>query len=104
MGSLYVINKQGERRSINFQFNGWGIKNVPEINTPNFKWDYTVDDRVSIVISENSDVDYYQVPMFLEKGSIHQDGDGTIYTTEECLINPNQNPHLTKTEIEEYLK
>ncbi|MBW3058973.1 hypothetical protein D6D54_05095 [Spiroplasma poulsonii] len=104
MGPLYVINKQGERRVVNFQFNGWGMQNVPEINTPDFKWDYTVDDQVSKVISENSDFDYYQAPMVLEGGSIHQDGDGTIYTTEECLLNPNRNPHLTKTQIEEYLK
>ncbi|MBH8623111.1 agmatine deiminase family protein, partial [Spiroplasma sp. hyd1] len=52
MGPLYVINKQDERRVVNFQFNGWGMQNVPEINTPDFKWDYTVDDQVSKVISE----------------------------------------------------
>jgi len=80
------------------------MQNVPEINTPDFKWDYTVDDQVSKVISENSDFDYYQAPMVLEGGSIHQDGDGTIYTTEECLLNPNRNPDLSKAEIEAALK
>ncbi|CAB1055101.1 Agmatine deiminase (EC 3.5.3.12) [Spiroplasma endosymbiont of Danaus chrysippus] len=46
----------------------------------------------------------YGKSIVLEGGSIHQDGEGTIYTTEECLLNPNRNPDLTKEEIEEHLK
>ncbi|CAM9432832.1 unnamed protein product, partial [Hapterophycus canaliculatus] len=40
----------------------------------------------------------------LQGGSIHVDGEGTIITTEECLLNPNRNPTLTKSEIERYLR
>jgi len=40
----------------------------------------------------------------LEGGSFHCDGDGTVITTEECLLNPNRNPNLSKTEIEDLLK
>eukprot|EP00959_Pyramimonas_sp_CCMP1952_P103224 2158968-Pyramimonas_sp.AAC.1 len=36
----------------------------------------------------------------MEGGSIHVDGEGTLLTTEECLLNPNRNPHLTKAQIE----
>lgn len=39
----------------------------------------------------------------LEGGSIHVDGDGTCLTTEECLLNSNRNPHLTKAQLETHL-
>ncbi|XP_051132787.1 agmatine deiminase-like [Andrographis paniculata] len=42
--------------------------------------------------------------MILEGGSIHVDGDGTCLTTEECLLNKNRNPDLTKEQIENELK
>jgi len=41
-----------------------------------------------------------KVNMILEGGSIHSDGEGSILTTEECLLNRNRNPNLSKTEIE----
>ena len=44
------------------------------------------------------------VPMILEGGSIHVDGEGTMVTTQECLLNPNRNPQLTKAQIETTLK
>ena len=44
------------------------------------------------------------IPMILEGGSFHTDGEGTLLTTSECLLNPNRNPHLTKDQIESVLK
>jgi agmatine deiminase len=46
----------------------------------------------------------YRAPIILEGGSIHVDGQGTLITTEECLLNPNRNPTLSKYEIEAVLK
>lgn len=43
-------------------------------------------------------------PMVLEGGSFHTDGEGTLVTTEECLLHPNRNPHLTRGQIEEELR
>src|SRR5450631_2598346 len=43
-------------------------------------------------------------PQILEGGSIHVDGQGTLITTEQCLLDPNRNPHLSKADIEGYLK
>jgi len=40
----------------------------------------------------------------LEGGSIHVDGEGTLITTEECLLNPNRNPDLTRAQIESHLR
>jgi agmatine deiminase len=40
----------------------------------------------------------------MEGGSLHTDGEGTLLTTEECLLNPNRNPDLTREQIETYLK
>jgi len=41
--------------------------------------------------------------MILEPGSIHVDGEGTLITTEECLLNPNRNPDLSRDQIEQIL-
>jgi agmatine deiminase len=40
----------------------------------------------------------------MEGGSIHVDGEGTLITTEECLLNANRNPSLTREQIERCLK
>lgn len=104
MGPIYLINKKGQRRAIHFHFTAWGMKNEPSVNPPGWNWNYEIDNKVGIEMTKNSNIDYYQAPIVLEGGSIHQDGEGTIYTTEEYLLNPNRNPDLTKEEIEEHLK
>jgi agmatine deiminase len=40
----------------------------------------------------------------LEGGSLAVDGQGTLITTEQCLLDPNRNPHLSRAEIEDGLK
>ena len=48
----------------------------------------------------------YQATFVLEggsRGSIHTDGEGTLYTTEECLLHPSRNPDLSKEQLEQYL-
>ncbi len=45
----------------------------------------------------------YRAPLVLEGGSIHVDGEGTVLTTEECLLNPNRNPGLSRERIERAL-
>jgi agmatine deiminase len=45
----------------------------------------------------------YRAPIVLEGGSIHVDGEGTVLSTEECLLNPNRNPSLSREQIEQVL-
>ena len=68
-----------------------------------FPWDF--DDYIAAKMAAIEDVDYYHLSDFvLEGGSVHSDGEGTILTTEECLLDPGRNPDLSKEEVEEKLK
>ena len=62
------------------------------------------DDRAAAAILANESADRYRAPLVLEGGSIHVDGEGTLLTTEECLLNPNRNPGLDRAEIEGHLR
>jgi agmatine deiminase len=93
-GPTFVIDTGGSVRGINWQFNAWGGLNGGLY----FPWD--LDDAVAIKTLEIERVNRYDAPLVLEGGSIHVDGAGTLFTTEECLLNPNRNPGLTKQQIE----
>jgi agmatine deiminase len=49
-------------------------------------------------------VDRYKAPLVMEGGSFHVDGEGTVITTEECLLSPGRNPDLTREQIEQQLR
>jgi agmatine deiminase len=67
-----------------------------------FPWDK--DDAVAQKVLEIEGRDRYRAPFVLEGGAIHVDGQGTLITTEECLLNRNRNPRLTRAEIERLLQ
>lgn len=46
----------------------------------------------------------FDVDIVLEGGSIDINGRSTLLTTEQCLLNPNRNPHLSRKQVEQYLK
>lgn len=93
-GATCLINDEtGEVRGIDWKFNAWG-----EIYFP---WD--LDDAVARKMCEIEGIDCYNAPFILEGGSIHVDGEGTILTTEQCLLNDNRNPHLNKQDLEQLL-
>jgi agmatine deiminase len=97
-GPTFVVNDKGAVRGIDWDFNAWGGLDGGLY----FPWDQ--DDLVPQKILDIERLDRYKAPMVLEGGSIHVDGEGTLLTTEECLLNPNRNPDMTKEEIEETLK
>jgi len=99
VGPTFVRNKLGEVRGIDWQFNAWGGLNGG-LYMP---WD--LDDLVAHkVLALEKKLRYRTNNFILEGGSIHVDGEGTLITTEECLLNKNRNPHLSRTQIEQKLK
>ncbi len=96
-GPTIVINEEGVRRGIDWQFNAWGGFQgglyVPWYN----------DEQIAQQVLEQHQFQRYVAPFILEGGSIHVDGEGTLLTTEECLLNANRNPHLSRSEIERLL-
>jgi agmatine deiminase len=94
VGPTFVVDRRGDVRGVDWPFNGWGGLNGGLY----FPWDQ--DDLVARKVLEIEGRDRYRAPLILEGGAIHVDGEGTLITTEECLMNPNRNPHLDKGQIE----
>lgn len=85
-------------RGIDWGFNAWGGLH----DGLYFPWDK--DNKLARKICDMLDVDVYDKRKFiLEGGSIHSDGEGTILTTEECLLGKGRNPDMSKEEIEKEL-
>ncbi len=93
-GPTFVVNRRGDVRGVDWAFNAYGGLNGGLF----FPWDQ--DDLVARKMLEIEGRDRYRAPLILEGGSIHVDGEGTLLTTEECLLNPNRNPHFDKGQIE----
>ncbi|MDH6365361.1 agmatine deiminase [Enterococcus sp. PF1-24] len=97
-GPSFLINDKGELRGADWAFNAWGGL----VDGLYFPWDQ--DDLVAQKICEIEKVDSYRTSDFvLEGGSIHVDGEGTVLTSEMCLLSEGRNPHMTKEEIEKKL-
>ena len=98
-GPTFVKNdKTGEVRGIDWDFNSWGGL----YDGLYFPWDQ--DDMVAQKVCEIENKDSYRTPGFvLEGGSIHVDGEGTLITTEMCLLSKGRNPHMNKKQIEKKL-
>lgn len=97
-GPTCLVDGKGHVRGVDWVFNAWGGLDGGLY----FPWDQ--DDLVAQKVLGIEGLDRYRAPIVLEGGSIHVDGEGTLLTTEECLLNPNRNPGLSKEEIEEHLK
>ena len=92
-GPLVVCDPSGERRAMRFGFNGWGGK---------FEMDG--DRTIGAEIARDAGLAVETADWILEGGAIDNDGAGTVVTTEQCLLNPNRNPSLSRAQIEERLK
>ena len=75
-------------------FNAWGNK-YEELK---------LDDSIPARLESLLRVPRFEPGIVMEGGSIEVNGTGCVLTTEQCLLNPNRNPHLGKGEIEQYLK
>jgi len=92
-GAIFILNSEKKLGGIDWEFNGWG-KFSP----------YDSDNKIARFMIEHSSATYFKSDMILEGGSIHVDGEGTLITTEQCLLNKNRNPSLLKEDIEENLR
>jgi agmatine deiminase len=92
------VLKQHEGKSkaaiVDWGFNAWGGKYPP----------FDDDDAVPTRIAEELKLPLFYPKIVMEGGAVDFNGEGTILTTTSCLLNKNRNPHLTKAEIEQYLK
>lgn len=97
-GPTFLVNDKGGLRAVDWGFNAWGGL----YDGLYFPWAY--DEQVAQKICEIEGVDSYRTEDFiLEGGSIHVDGEGTVMTTEMCLLSPGRNPSLGRKEIEQKL-
>jgi len=97
-GPTFVVNDKGGVRLVDWDFNAWGGL----YDGLYFPWDK--DQLVPQKVAEIERVDRYKAPLVLEGGSIHVDGQGTVLTTEECLLSPGRNPQLSREQIEQHLR
>jgi agmatine deiminase len=94
VGPTFVVGPNGVVRGVDWMFNAWGGLNGGLY----FPWDQ--DDLVARKVLEIEGCDRYRAPFVLEGGAIHVDGEGTLITTEQCLLNPNRNPDLDAGQLE----
>lgn len=93
-GPNFLINDSFNGAYNDWIFNAWGNKYEA----------LKQDDRVPELLAPVLRQPRFTPGMVLEGGSIDVDEYGCVLTTEQCLLNPNRNPQLSRTEIETYLK
>lgn len=94
-GPAFLLNKSSPKKMIvDWGYNAWGGKYPP----------FNLDDVVPTRIAHQLNLPVSIVDIVMEGGSVEFNGNGTVLTTTACLLNKNRNPHLTKDDIEGYLK
>ncbi len=92
-GPLVVADGMGKRAARRFGFNGWGGKYL-----------MPGDATIGAELARDAGLAVTTADWILEGGAIDGDGTGLVVTTEQCLLNPNRNPHLSGSEIEARLR
>ncbi|MBO6523981.1 MAG: agmatine deiminase family protein [Balneolaceae bacterium] len=94
-GPAFLVNKDRSKKIIvDWGYNAWGGKYPP----------FDLDDEIPKRIAGQLRLPVTKPGIIMEGGSVDFNGKGTVLTTTSCLLNKNRNPHITKEEIEEYLK
>lgn len=94
VGPTFLLDRRRHLRGVDWVFNAWGGLDSGLY----FPWDQ--DDLVARKVLEIEAASRYRAPFVLEGGAIHVDGQGTLLTTEQCLLHPNRNPQLDKGQLE----
>lgn len=91
-GPLVVCEADGTRSARRFGFNGWGGKYL-----------MPGDRTIGAELAHDAGLAIQTSAMILEGGAVDGDGTGLVATTEQCLLNPNRNPAMTRADIEAQL-
>jgi len=87
-GPLVVRAGGGSLAARRFGFNGWGGKYLMPGDT-----------EIGAELARDAGLPVTTSAMILEGGAVDGDGTGLVATTEQCLLNPNRNPHLARDAI-----
>jgi agmatine deiminase len=96
-GPIFLVRERDghrERAVVDWGYNAWGNKYPP----------FDLDDAVPQHVARLRQLPLFSPGIVMEGGSIEVNGKGTLLTTESCLLHPNRNPNLTKSEIAQYLR
>jgi agmatine deiminase len=93
-GPVFVRDGDGRIAAVSFRFNAWGERWHP----------HDSDAALGPRVAEHLGMRCYRTSLVLEGGAFLVDGEGTLLTTEQCLLNPNRNPDLTREQIEQQLR
>ncbi|MCU0446294.1 MAG: agmatine deiminase family protein [Microscillaceae bacterium] len=95
-GPAFLLNPQAETKKVivDWEYNAWGGKYPP----------YDADNQIPSRIAQVLNLPVFRPQIVMEGGSVDFNGQGTVLTTRDCLLNPNRNPHLSQVQIEDYLK
>lgn len=92
-GPIFVKNPNHELAMLHWNFNSWGEKYEELLK----------DKEVPDFINQTMALRCFKPGIVLEGGSIDVNGEGTLLTTAQCLLNKNRNPDLDQKQIEKYL-
>jgi agmatine deiminase len=93
-GPLFLASRSKRPAAmVDFRYNAWGGKYPP----------FDLDDVAAAKINQSLGMKRFEPGIILEGGSIDVNGAGTLLTTENCLLNPNRNPHLSREQVQKYL-
>jgi agmatine deiminase len=87
-----IVSDSGMVIALDYRGNGWGGK-----------YPSPLDNDLARLLCEGAKLPRTPRDWVLEGGAIDVDGTGLLVTTEQCLLNPNRNPGLSRDEIEEKL-
>jgi agmatine deiminase len=95
-GPAFLVNPAAAQPKIiiDWNYNAWGNKYPP----------YDLDDRIPSLIAAAYQIPVLYPEIIMEGGSVDFNGNGTLISSESCLLNPNRNPHLSRSGIESYLE
>lgn len=93
-GPKFIVNDKGQVRGVDWEFNSWGgllggLRN---------HWELDADIAHKVLELEN--IDHYKAPIVAEGGAVQCDGEGTLMTTRQCLLNPNRKGARSDEEVD----